>query len=652
MTKPMRARTVKRKVLAAHRRAARRGRGRSILDFAGEHSLRLDMSPAGYSVSDTRLRHVMAAVERSGVAPYLERRLRQHPGKPCSYRPDILAVGVILSVMNGWTLELTDVTKALAGIHPLTRMELGLHDDDGFFVGYRSVDHQFNRLADALTAGWVDDDGTRCDTQWLIDAIINASVPDDAAALEAVSMDGLALQTWGKMRWPGSFEDDTVAAVTADADDEAYDDRAEFAAPEALVTDEDAPAPKPAKSKKGKTKAAAPKKSEPAWPHSLDDRRPVPTADPDARLGKRTVTESQPTKNYAGYELHLASQVRTAQWEGDPEHITLGDAVPNYVRGMRLTRASEYRAAAGAELVTALKEMHPSLNEALADRGYTQLKAENFHDVVRALGIKLVMDYKTTTLRHAKPYEVATGRRNLKTSTRPTQRVWRTAGGLFHQFMPEEYLDNPALPWKSASERATIEAYYNRRAAYAYRIHSAAGDQLRLVCPGCAGRLRPIDPLVAAATDKLDMPALDVPDGVSTCCVQKVITTTPADRGKHWQEIPYGTTAWARSYGRRALVENTNSVLRNGLARLSRGFFRVFGKDKVSLLVGLALAALNLKMAEKTRRRDEVDVVDHDWDDDSDEADTSVGEADEDVVTPPPRGPAPPGEIGDEPTTE
>lgn len=651
MTKkqPMRVRTVKRQVLRAQHRQARR-LGRSVLDFHGEHSLRLDMSPAGFAVSDTRLRAVLAAIDRSGIGPYLERRLRDHPGRPCTYSPSMLAVGAVMSVMNGWTLEITDITKALAGIHPLARMDLGLHDDDGYFVGYRSVDHQFNRLTKALADGWVDEDGTECTTQWFIDAVINATVPEDAPALEAASIDGLALQTWARMRWPMNIEDDTVAAATVDAEAEAYEDRDEFTAPEGLG-DDPVQATTP---KRRRTKAnPGPKKAKPAWPMSILDRRPVPTADPDARLGKRTVTQSQPTKMYAGFEAHIASQVRTAHWDGDPRHITLGDSVPNYVRGLRLTRAMEYRADAGTELVTTLKQQNPELTEVLADRGYTQLRAENFHDPIRQLGIKLVMDYKVAQLKHVVPYEVPTGRRNVKNNTNPAQRVWRTAGGIFHQYMPAEFLDNPAVPWKTAAERAQVEEYYNERAAYAYRVHSpGTGDAVRLACPACAGRLRPLDINLAAATDTLDLPPLVAPAGTTSCCVQRLITTTATDRTPHWQEIPYGTTAWARSYGRRALVENTNSVLRTGLARLSRGFFRVFGKDKIEFLLGLALGALNLKMAERARRRLEVEVIDHDWDDDEagDGHPQVTADVEDDVEPPPPREPAPPGAV-DQPDT-
>lgn len=651
-----RARTMKRKDLAKNRRSARKA-GRFINDFASDRFVNLDMYPAGFAISSGRLNLVLAAIERSGVAPYVERRLRGHQGKPCSYSPVLIAAGAVLSVMAGNTLEIVDVTKALGAIHPLDRMELGLVDDDGYLISYRSVDHQFNRLTRALEAGWTDPDGTWCDTQWFVDRVLDATIPDDAPALRSTSMDGLALETWARKRFRGYYEDDEVAVALEAEAEAAYDDRTGFLAPEALVEDDTrAPAPPPEPAKKSKTKAPTKRKWVSMWPMCIADRRPIPTADPDARLGKRTVTESQPTKMFAGYELHLATQVRTAHWEGDPEHITLGEDVPHYIRGMRLRRASEYRAEAGVDMLVAMKTSSPSLDEVLADRGYTQLKAENFHDPVRELGMSLVMDYKTTMLKKAPSIEIATGRRNVKNNTNPRQRVWNIAGGLFHQYMPAEYLDNPAVPWKSAAERAQIEAYYNKRSAYAYRVHSMTeGGTIRMRCPSCAGSLRPLDVAKAAATDKLEMPALDVPEGVTCCCVQTIITTTPEDRGPHWQEIPYGTTAWSASFGRRSLIENRNSMLRVGLARLTRGYFRVFGKEKISFLVGMALVALNLKMVETDRRHVEVEVIDFDEAELAEYFGETVDAGDDigdDIEAPLARGPSPPGEDEANPTTE
>jgi len=60
------------------------------------------------------------------------------------------------------------------------------------------------------------------------------------------------------------------------------------------------------------------------------------------------------------------------------------------------------------------------------------------------------------------------------------------------------------------------------------------------------------------------------------------------------QRIPFGTTAWQISMNRRMVVESANSALKGAFADLSRGFFRVFGRTKISVLLGFTVAAYNL----------------------------------------------------------
>ena len=45
---------------------------------------------------------------------------------------------------------------------------------------------------------------------------------------------------------------------------------------------------------------------------------------------------------------------------------------------------------------------------------------------------------------------------------------------------------------------------------------------------------------------------------------------------------------------RRQIVESVNAALKGSFADLSRGFFRVFGRTKISVLLGFTIAAYNL----------------------------------------------------------
>jgi hypothetical protein len=60
------------------------------------------------------------------------------------------------------------------------------------------------------------------------------------------------------------------------------------------------------------------------------------------------------------------------------------------------------------------------------------------------------------------------------------------------------------------------------------------------------------------------------------------------------QRIPFGTTAWRLSMGRRQVVESANAALKGTFADLSRGFFRVFGQTKITVLLGFTIAGYNL----------------------------------------------------------
>jgi hypothetical protein len=71
------------------------------------------------------------------------------------------------------------------------------------------------------------------------------------------------------------------------------------------------------------------------------------------------------------------------------------------------------------------------------------------------------------------------------------------------------------------------------------------------------------------------------------------MTAMPAEL-PWWQRIPFGTTAWRLSMGRRQVVESANAALKGTFADLSRGFFRVFGQTKMTLLLGFTVAGYNL----------------------------------------------------------
>jgi hypothetical protein len=63
----------------------------------------------------------------------------------------------------------------------------------------------------------------------------------------------------------------------------------------------------------------------------------------------------------------------------------------------------------------------------------------------------------------------------------------------------------------------------------------------------------------------------------------------------------------AISMGRRQVVESVNSALKGAFADLSRGFLRVMGLTKMTVLLGFTLAAFNLDRIRSYRTKHHLD---------------------------------------------
>jgi hypothetical protein len=87
-------------------------------------------------------------------------------------------------------------------------------------------------------------------------------------------------------------------------------------------------------------------------------------------------------------------------------------------------------------------------------------------------------------------------------------------------------------------------------------------------------------------------PLVDVGDHVSACC-SGILSASPVELALS-QRIPFGTTAWRISVSRRQVVESVNAALKGSFVDLARGFFRVLGQVKMTVLLGFTLAAYNL----------------------------------------------------------
>jgi len=97
------------------------------------------------------------------------------------------------------------------------------------------------------------------------------------------------------------------------------------------------------------------------------------------------------------------------------------------------------------------------------------------------------------------------------------------------------------------------------------------------------------------------VPLVELPENVSNCC-SGTLSSVPAELALS-QRIPFGTTAWRISMGRRQVVESVNAALKGAFVDLARGFFRVLGQVKMTVLLGFTLAAYNLDRVRSFRAK-------------------------------------------------
>ena len=101
------------------------------------------------------------------------------------------------------------------------------------------------------------------------------------------------------------------------------------------------------------------------------------------------------------------------------------------------------------------------------------------------------------------------------------------------------------------------------------------------------------------------VPLVPVAEGCEKCC--NGILTAQAAEMAWWQRITFGTTAWRISMGRRQVVESVNAALKGAFTDLGRGFMRVMGVTKMTVMLGFTLAAYNLDRIRSFRAKHALD---------------------------------------------
>jgi len=481
-------------------------------------------------------------IDRSGVvdvlAPLLDAELGRH--RTMTVRGALIACQVN-ALSRHQQAHLIDVARVINAMTDEQRASLGFTKHDPAQT-YDRLDRLFLKLVAVLEAGH-----PGVSAKWVANAIANAAIAEEYRTTATVAVDGTDVETWGALHGD-------VASVDLDGDASATQ----------LI---DAPA-----------RTKVPKRRAKVFGRGSDGRN-VYTVDCDARAGHRSATNSRPAGPYVGYELHLAVQARDIRWTNYVDKVTLSEEAPGLITCFSLDPAGTHRGRAIVDDLIAAKQAELALDAVVWDPGYSLCTPDTTQYKLAAAGISTTFQ-AVTHQRLPRPF--GHGQALL------------IDGQLYSPHLPEELRDL-AMPPRGASdaEKAAYEAKFNQRARWRLVRHAGADADgaTRWRCTFCAGMLR-----TRAFPKTMRRPAtvpLVAVDRHAEACCDGILTGMAAELPL-WQPIPFGTTAWRLSMGRRQVVESANAALKGGFADLSRGFLRVFGKTKMTVLLGFTIAGYNL----------------------------------------------------------
>ncbi len=506
----------------------------------------------GRPTSTSELSLARQLIERSGIAAVLEPFIDAEVGRP---RHLSLLGFLVACQLNALARHhqghLVQVARTLNALSDQQRRDLGISSWDPA-ESYPRVTRIFTKLC-----GVLESEEAGVDATWFANQLARAAVPKEFLTSRAVAVDGTDVETWGALHGE---------AVSVELDGEAVETQFIEGGP-------------PHKSKRPGRRA----KVLGVGP----DGRKCYTVDPDARAGHRSATNSRPAGPYVGYELHLAVQAREVRWTNYHDRTTLDPEVPGVITTFNLVPAGSHRARAiVANLIEAKRSGH-EIDDVVWDPGYSLCKAESSAHPLAQAGI-------------AQTFQVV----NYQRGRRPfSGDALLIDGQLFSPHLPEDLRDLPTpLRGASQEEKRTYEVKFNQRARWRLVRHAGpdADGVTRWRCPFCAGLLRSRQfPKTMRGSRRAPLVEVDKTQG--QCC-GGILSAVPAELALH-QRIPFGTTAWRISMGRRQVVESVNAALKGSFVDLARGFFRVFGRVKMTVLLGFTVAAYNLDRVRSFRSK-------------------------------------------------
>jgi len=318
------------------------------------------------------------------------------------------------------------------------------------------------------------------------------------------------------------------------------------------------------------------------WSRARPVEDPHPANDPDASFG-HAKRNAPGAKDYLffGYYAQVATMVRDER----------GAQVPELVRRITLHAPRIDPAAAMAQVLLRLHHDGVILGDVLADCGYSNRHPQTFAAPLRRAGANLVMDLHPGDRGRHGTFEGAIA----------------ANGALFCPATPAPLLDlGPLKRGASEEETAAHAARFAELMRYKFCALNAPDDDgyQRVVCPAAAGKVR-CPHKAASLALSFDRPSVTHPPTEQPrCCAQVSITVSPRVNEKTRQKHDYAGPTHRDSYARRTAAERTYASLADpSVGGIRRGWCRLFGRAKNTLMYALAAVVRNVRIVESFERR-------------------------------------------------
>lgn len=291
--------------------------------------------------------------------------------------------------------------------------------------------------------------------------------------------------------------------------------------------------------------------------------------------------------NVFGYDVHLLTWIR------DDGQSTAPPALTERVLVFGGGRSNVEKVADSVADAILRPAADQPVGDVVCDRWNTQQLAGRFAMPIRRAGAQLVMELKDDQRGPAGTYRGA-----LKVD-----------GELYCPALPPGLHDLPKAHYRNTKQMTARAAGAERRKPYQMlplNLPDAQGRQ-RVQCPAERGQLRCPLKQASLELDAGDRPTVVTPPAApGDCCTQTSITMQAATLGRIRQKHPYGTAAHEASFDRRNVVEGAIGTLRNaGAQDIKRDHIRVMGLAATSLLITIAVAAMNVRLLAKRIEADD-----------------------------------------------